>query len=194
MWYFLSFADSFLHWFSIWFTPEQWFWGWFCSPQGTVSNTWRHIWFPWLKVKVKLLSRILLFVTSWTVAYQAPQSMGFSRQEYWSGVPFPSPGDLSDPGIKPMGDLGSIRSHMIEPGFNHMPIVGICFTVWANRDAYYVCICIHAYAYYVCIYYVYAYYVGIYFTVWANRANQVSYDWTWVQSYAYCRHMLYRLS
>ena len=37
----------------------------------------------------------------WTVAYQAPPSMGFSRQEYWSGLPFPSPGDLPDPGIKP---------------------------------------------------------------------------------------------
>ena len=39
--------------------------------------------------------------TPWTVAYQAPPSIGFSRQEYWSGLPFPSPGDLSDPGIKP---------------------------------------------------------------------------------------------
>ena len=38
--------------------------------------------------------------TPWTVAFQAPLSMGFSRQEYWSGLPFPSPGDLSDPGIK----------------------------------------------------------------------------------------------
>ena len=38
---------------------------------------------------------------SWTVAHQAPLSMGFSRQEYWSGLPFPSPGDLLDPGIKP---------------------------------------------------------------------------------------------
>ena len=37
----------------------------------------------------------------WTVAHQAPLSMGFSRQEYWSGLPFPSPGDLPDPGIKP---------------------------------------------------------------------------------------------
>ena len=37
----------------------------------------------------------------WTVARQAPLSMGFSRQEYWSGLPFPSPGDLPDPGIKP---------------------------------------------------------------------------------------------
>ena len=40
-------------------------------------------------------------VTPWTVAHQAPLSMGFSRQVYWSGVPFPSPGELPDPGIKP---------------------------------------------------------------------------------------------
>ena len=51
--------------------------------------------------KVKSLSRVRLFATPWTVAYQAPQSMGFSRQEYWSGVPFPSPGDLPNPGIEP---------------------------------------------------------------------------------------------
>ena len=43
------------------------------------------------KKKVKLLSHVQLFATPWTVAYQAPPSMGFSRQEYWSGVPFPSP-------------------------------------------------------------------------------------------------------
>ena len=54
-----------------------------------------------MKVKVKSLSRVRLFATPWTVAYQAPQSMGFSRQEYWSGLPFPSPGDLLDPGIEP---------------------------------------------------------------------------------------------
>ena len=54
-----------------------------------------------LKVKVKSLSRVRLFATPWTVAYQASPSMGFSRQEYWSGVPFPSPGDLPDPGIEP---------------------------------------------------------------------------------------------
>ena len=50
--------------------------------------------------KVKLLSRVRLLATPWTVAYQAPLSMGFSRQEYWSGLPFPSPGDLPDPGIE----------------------------------------------------------------------------------------------
>ena len=53
-----------------------------------------------LKVKVKPLSRVRLFATPWTVAHQAPPSMGFSRQEYWSGVPLPSPGDLPDPGIE----------------------------------------------------------------------------------------------
>ena len=42
------------------------------------------------------------FATPWTVAYQAPPSMGFSRQEYWNGLPFPSPGDVPDPGIEPM--------------------------------------------------------------------------------------------
>ena len=52
-------------------------------------------------VKVKSLSRVRLFATPWTVAYQASLSMGFSRQEYWSGLPFPSPGDLPDPGIEP---------------------------------------------------------------------------------------------
>ena len=54
-----------------------------------------------VKSEVKLLSRVWLFVTPWTVAYQAPPSMGFSRQEYWSGVPFPSPGDLPNPGMEP---------------------------------------------------------------------------------------------
>ena len=54
-----------------------------------------------LKMDWKWLSRVQLFVTPWTVAYQPPPSMGFSRQEYWSGLPFPSPGDLPDPGIEP---------------------------------------------------------------------------------------------
>ena len=48
----------------------------------------------------QLLSRVQLFATSWTVAHRAPLSMGFFRQEYWSGVPFPIPGDLPDPGIE----------------------------------------------------------------------------------------------
>ena len=47
------------------------------------------------------LSCVQLFATPFTIAYQAPPSMGFSRQEYWSGLPFPSPGDLPDPGTEP---------------------------------------------------------------------------------------------
>ena len=54
-----------------------------------------------VKVKVKSLRGVRLFVTPWTVAHLAPPPMGFSRQEYWSGLPFPSPGDLPNPGIKP---------------------------------------------------------------------------------------------
>ena len=54
-----------------------------------------------LEVKVKSLSRVRLFATPWTAARQAPLSMGFPRQEYWSGLPFPSPEDLPDPGIEP---------------------------------------------------------------------------------------------
>ena len=54
-----------------------------------------------VKVKVNSLSHARLFATPWTVACQAPLSMGFSRQSYWRGLPFPSPGDLPDPGIEP---------------------------------------------------------------------------------------------
>ena len=54
-----------------------------------------------MKVKVKSLSRARLFATLWTLAHQALPSMGFSSQEYWSGLTFPSPGDLPDPGIEP---------------------------------------------------------------------------------------------
>ena len=50
---------------------------------------------------MKSLSRVRLFATPQTVAHQAPLFMGFSNQEYWSGLPFPSPGDLPNPGIKP---------------------------------------------------------------------------------------------
>ena len=66
---------------------------------------------------VKLLSHVRLFATPWTVAYQDPQSMGFSRQEYWSGLPFPSPGESSWP-----RDWTQVSR-----------IVGRRFTVWATR-------------------------------------------------------------
>ena len=51
--------------------------------------------------KLKLVAVISDSATLWTIAYQAPLLMEFSRQEYWSGLPFPSPGDLPDPGIEP---------------------------------------------------------------------------------------------
>ena len=50
---------------------------------------------------VESLSRVCVFATAWTVALQAPLTMGFSRQEYWSGLPYSSPGDLPGPGIEP---------------------------------------------------------------------------------------------
>ena len=65
--------------------------------------------------KVSSLSRVRLFVTPWTAAYQAPPSMGFSRQEYWSGVPFPSPGDLPDPGIEPSSPASQADALTSEP-------------------------------------------------------------------------------
>ena len=68
--------------------------------------------------EVKSLSHVRLFVTPWTIACQCAPPVGFSRQEYWSGLPFPSPGDLPNPGI--------------EPRPTHT--VGRYFTVWATRE------------------------------------------------------------
>ena len=58
--------------------------------------------FNMLSEEVKSLNCVQLFATPWTVAYRAPPSMGFSKQEYWSGLPFPSPGELPDPRIEPV--------------------------------------------------------------------------------------------
>ena len=63
----------------------------------------------------ELLSSVQLFETPWIVAYQAPQSMGFSSQKYWSGLLFPSPGYLPDPGIKPVSPALADRFFTIEP-------------------------------------------------------------------------------
>ena len=72
-------------------------------------------------LKVKSLSRVRLFATPWTVAHQAPPSMGFSRQEYWSGVPFPSPGDLPNPGIEPRSPVLESDALTSEPPGKPMP-------------------------------------------------------------------------
>ena len=74
-----------------------------------------------MKVKVKLLSRVGLFVSPWTVAHQTSPSMEFSRQEYWSGLPFPSPGDLPDPGIKPRSPALEADALLSEPPFYEQP-------------------------------------------------------------------------
>ena len=92
-------SDAHPHWgrhqFKCRFHPE--------TPSQTYLEIMFHLHTPWSGKwsEVKSLSRVRLFATPWTVAYQAPQSMGFSRQEYWSGVPFPSPGDLPNSGIEP---------------------------------------------------------------------------------------------
>ena len=70
---------------------------------------------------MKSLSHVQLFATLWTVAYQAFPSMGFSRQEYWSGLPFPSPGDLPNPGIKPRSPALEADALTSEPpGKDHL--------------------------------------------------------------------------
>ena len=71
------------------------------------------------KIQMKLLSRVWLFATRWTVAYQAHPSMGFSRQKYWSGLPFPFPGDLPSPGIEPRSPALQADALLSEPPGNH---------------------------------------------------------------------------
>ena len=78
-------------------------------------------------------SHIQLFVTQWTVAYQAPLSIEFSRHKYWSGFPCPPPGDLTNPGIKPVS--------LMSP-----TLAGRFFTTSAIWEAH-VCMCVYMYVY-----------------------------------------------
>ena len=71
-------------------------------------------------MKVKSLSCVQLLATPWTVAHQAPPSMGFSRQEYWSGLPFPSPGNLPDPVIEPTSPTLQADASTSEPPGKNM--------------------------------------------------------------------------
>ena len=66
-------------------------------------------------MKVKSLSRVRLFATPWTIAYQVLLSKGFSRQEYWRGWPFPSPGNLPNPGIEPGSPALWAEASLSEP-------------------------------------------------------------------------------
>ena len=116
------------------------------------SNTWK-----W-KVKMKLLSRVRLLATPWTAAYQAPQSMGFARHEYWSGMPLPSPmitvfpslqlrnwgsgKKTYSPGIWIMESSVIYTYSLMQRPYSY-PIYYISFllparhavTIWCNRDA-----------------------------------------------------------
>ena len=77
-----------------------------------------------IMTKWKSLSCVWLSATAWTVVYQASLSMGFSRQEYWSGLPFPSPGDLPDPGIKPRSPALQADTSPSEPQGKPMSCIG----------------------------------------------------------------------
>ena len=83
------------------------------------------------KWKCQLLSRVQFSATPWTVALQTPLFMGLSRQEYWSGLPFPSPGDRPDPGIKPASpslQADALPSELYQGspgGYNHKIITTI---------------------------------------------------------------------
>ena len=80
--------------------------------------------YHWIIVVVWSLSHVQLFATLWTVAHQALLSMDFSRQEYWSGLPFPSSGDLPEPGIKPTSPAWQVDSlplsHLGRPSLNKL--------------------------------------------------------------------------
>ena len=70
----------------------------------------------------QLLSRVLLFETPWTAAHQVPLSMGLPRQEYWSGLPFPPPGDIPDPEIEPTFPALAGRFFTTEPPSKSIPL------------------------------------------------------------------------
>ena len=77
---------------------------------------------------MKLLSHVRLFATRWIVAHQAPLSRGFFRQEYSSGLPFPSPGDLPNPGIEPRSLTLQADAFISEPLFMYLflAVLGLC--------------------------------------------------------------------
>ena len=85
-------------------------------------------------VNVKSLSRVRLFATPWTVAYQAPLSMGFSRQQYWSGLPFLSQGDLPDLGIEPGSPSLQTDALQSEPPGKSSYISLSPFSGWGGKN------------------------------------------------------------
>ena len=99
-------------------------WPTLSRPSGVVRCI-KSCWPTVCKVKVKSLSCVWLFATTWTVAHQVPPSMGFSRQEYWSELPFPSPGDLPNPGIKARSPSLQADDLWSEPPWKPCKIVSI---------------------------------------------------------------------
>ena len=75
---------------------------------------------------MKLLRYVQLFATPWTVAYQAPPSMKFSRQEYWSGLPFPSPGHLPHPRIEPRSPALQAKLYRLSHQGSQPKSIGPC--------------------------------------------------------------------
>ena len=81
-----------------------------------------------MSVHVQSLSHIQLFVTPWTLAHQAPLSMGFPRQEYWCGLSFPSLGDLPNPGIEPASPVlpgATWEAHIYKIRIDHLSFIWI---------------------------------------------------------------------
>ena len=81
---------------------------------------------------IRCFNRVQLFTTLWTIAHQAPLSMGFSRQGNWRGLPLPSPGDLSDPRIEPMSPAlaGSVKADSLSLEPAGKPIAGSYITLF----------------------------------------------------------------
>ena len=86
------------------------------------------MWF-W-KSKCYLLSHVWLFATPWTVDHQAPLSMEFSRQEYWSGLPFPSPGDLPNPRIDPRSPASQVDVLLSKPPLSSLIQLNYIRKMW----------------------------------------------------------------
>ena len=97
---------------------------------------WKHC--AWYVImKVKLLSRVWLLATLWTVAYQTSPSMGFSRQECWSGLPLPSPEDLPNPGIETGSLALQADALQPEPPGKHLSKATESMTPWTNPKVNY---------------------------------------------------------
>ena len=91
---------------------------------------------PWLWVRacsVCMHSHVRLFVTPWTIAHQAPLSMGFSRQQFWTGLPCPPPGDLTPPGTEPTSPASpSLQADTLPLSRQeNLPWLRVCETFWS---------------------------------------------------------------